>query len=50
MREAILTAVSEGDLTAGEAVDVDKLARLFARAAECKGGDKFLPLVESRLF
>ena len=33
MRKAILTAVSEGDLMPGEAVDVNKLVALFVSAA-----------------
>ena len=47
---AILTAVSEGDLMPGEAVDVNKLATLFVRAAS--GGapsNELLALAKLRL-
>src|ERR1700730_14672760 len=50
MREAILTAVSEGDLTPGEAVDVNKLATLFVRAASADApSNDLLALAKLRL-
>ena len=50
MRAAILTAVSEGDIMPGEAVDINKLATLFVRAAS--GGapsNELLALAKLRL-
>jgi hypothetical protein len=50
MRAAILTAVSEGDLMPGEAVDVNKLVALFVRGASGDApSNDLLALVKSRL-